>query len=733
MILLSSEDKNIDLNFIKSLGVDYVKLDFCIANKNNNIGTQKNQRQIQSVINGFVSNGFNFSELVVVVSDDISDIFNRDIIHFSNKIGIKTAVLNSGYDIKVNKELGINSNISDVVFHRNNRTYQSALIKKRSSSEHINASSIVEVDIVSSEILSSLDVINNRKLLYIECFDFLEYDFVQHLMDLGYILFDSKKILNNGLALSDIEFHTCIAHCDIELYLEGEDVCIKYKENTTIRGEVDVLFYLENLIKTKSVTTLSNKVDLVVFDRFVVIKRLAELTSVSFKKNNYNTLGIVISKGENLLKTLYWYPNLLGCDNHYIIKSGLEVCDVYARFALTQNTALKALRNKISKSKPILSLENGFVSFPTIAISGDSESLSLIKDESGIYFNGISGSSTEEKIYNTDIQDDIEKTEINNSISLMLEHNITKYNHSTNFSPNIPGSNRKKVLVVDQRYMDKSIEFAGATEESFISMLNDAIDENPYSDIIVKVHPDALTGKVKGHFSESVCQGRKNVYLYSEDVNSVSLLKKMDSIYVVSSQLGFEALLLNKQVNCYGISIYSGWGLTNDRVYIPRRNGKLKNIIDIFNVLYLKDVSYICPINHVKVSFDDYIRSMAKYCKESSLSKFSHPKLEFSIDSFVYDKQFEQYFSIIDSEYELMLKLEMLSQIEFLKVLSKISVHSSMHRILLLKRYLDDKLTTDELESNFFDLQNSNVADELYMRLLEKVRSSKLEVIASDL
>ena len=44
----------------------------------------------------------------------------------------------------------------------------------------------------------------------------------------------------------------------------------------------------------------------------------------------------------------------------------------------------------------------------------------------------------------------------------------------------------------------------------------------------------------------------------------------VDEVHVLTSLAGFEALLRNKTVVCYGQPFYSGWGLTKD-VYTPNR------------------------------------------------------------------------------------------------------------------------------------------------------------------
>jgi capsular polysaccharide export protein len=46
-------------------------------------------------------------------------------------------------------------------------------------------------------------------------------------------------------------------------------------------------------------------------------------------------------------------------------------------------------------------------------------------------------------------------------------------------------------------------------------------------------------------------------------------------VHVLTSLAGFEALLRNKPVVCWGCPFYAGWGLTADREPLPRRQRRL--------------------------------------------------------------------------------------------------------------------------------------------------------------
>jgi capsular polysaccharide export protein len=65
------------------------------------------------------------------------------------------------------------------------------------------------------------------------------------------------------------------------------------------------------------------------------------------------------------------------------------------------------------------------------------------------------------------------------------------------------------------------------------------------------------------------------------------LLKQVDEVHVLTSLAGFEALLRDRRVVTYGHPFYAGWGLTDDRVPLPRRRRRLTLDELVAGVLFL--------------------------------------------------------------------------------------------------------------------------------------------------
>jgi capsular polysaccharide export protein len=244
--------------------------------------------------------------------------------------------------------------------------------------------------------------------------------------------------------------------------------------------------------------------------------------------------------------------------------------------------------------------------------------LSLLMDDMGVYYDATRPSRLEFILNQEDLSDETIRGDARKAISLIIDNELSKYNHAPEIeSGRIIENNREKVLVVDQTKGDMSIKMGMADERSFHAMLTAAQSENPDADIYIKMHPEVVAGKKQGH----LCRFEgKNTILLRDDVNPVSLLKRMDKVYVVTSQMGFEALLLEKPVSCFGVPFFSGWGITDDHVLQPRRTRK-RTVLDIFIAAYIKYSRYSNPLTGMPGTIFDVINHLIKQKKMAKDNK----------------------------------------------------------------------------------------------------------------
>jgi capsular polysaccharide export protein len=126
------------------------------------------------------------------------------------------------------------------------------------------------------------------------------------------------------------------------------------------------------------------------------------------------------------------------------------------------------------------------------------------------------------------------------------------------------------VLVVDQTLGDLSIRCGMADAASFARMLQAALTNHPDCRVLLKTHPDVAAGRKRGYFGPHDL-GHPRVDLCADGGHPAALLEQAEAVYVVTSQLGFEALLWGRPVHCFGMPFYAGWGLSHDALPAPPR------------------------------------------------------------------------------------------------------------------------------------------------------------------
>ena len=216
--------------------------------------------------------------------------------------------------------------------------------------------------------------------------------------------------------------------------------------------------------------------------------------------------------------------------------------------------------------------------------------ISVLLDKTGIYYDATRPSDLENLLENTGWESEQLLADARKAIALILQHDLSKFNTGCPAPAGLLDNRQApSILLIDQTYRDMSIELGMADDGTFEKMLEDALENNPDSNIYIKTHPNVSTGYKKGYYSGI---SHPRVSLIVEDYTPLSLLAQADEVYVVSSQMGFEALLLNKKVHCYGVPFYSGWGVTHDRQPCRRRTRK-RTVEEIFAAAYILYPRYL--------------------------------------------------------------------------------------------------------------------------------------------
>ena len=238
-------------------------------------------------------------------------------------------------------------------------------------------------------------------------------------------------------------------------------------------------------------------------------------------------------------------------------------------------------------------LEDGFIRSVGLGVDG-AKLLSIVEDDIGIYYDATSQSRLE-KILSEHKFDNELLQESKWCIDFITTHNISKYNNAPNISKNLIQKyeleNSNNILIITQTDGDASLIYGLGDKFSTADVIDAAIKENPNSNILLKIHPDVLSGKKKSDINISNLDSK--IKIITEDINPISLLKHINKVYTKTSGMGFEALMCGCECVCFGMPFYAGWGLSDDRVQAPSRRNRTLSIEELFAGAYILYAKYI--------------------------------------------------------------------------------------------------------------------------------------------
>lgn len=156
-----------------------------------------------------------------------------------------------------------------------------------------------------------------------------------------------------------------------------------------------------------------------------------------------------------------------------------------------------------------------------------------------------------------------------------------------------PPKTKRVILVPGQVESDASLAFGAPEIKTNMSLLQAVRSANPESYIVYKPHPDVVAGLRRAGMKEEIASEFCDEVLPS--ANIADLLDKVDEVHCMTSLAGFEALLRQKTVVCYGKPFYAGWGLTRDMLALPQRNRQLSldEMVAGTLILYPKYISHL--------------------------------------------------------------------------------------------------------------------------------------------
>lgn len=317
-----------------------------------------------------------------------------------------------------------------------------------------------------------------------------------------------------------------------------------------------------------------------------------------------------ISKRKKVIESLFSIPLIPYCKN-----LSLDGC-IFIGWG-NKNSTSHSIAIASQTENPVWRLEDAFIGYIGHP-ARKGLSLGLVWDDEGIYYDARTPSRLERLIPQS--LNTIQLVRAKRVAASMVEHGITKYNLYPNqddpfvLPPSLARrfeiDTRPRVLLVDQVAGDLSITGALADEQCFINMVDAARTRHPGARLLLRTHPDTRFGKKHGALARL---NLPDLEVVSEPCHPHALLRAVDMVYTVSSQMGFEALLLNKAVYCFGMPFYAGWGLTHDELSCARRTPV--SLAQLVHATLIEYPRYYDPVQGQRCEVEEVLAIIARQQK----------------------------------------------------------------------------------------------------------------------
>lgn len=309
--------------------------------------------------------------------------------------------------------------------------------------------------------------------------------------------------------------------------------------------------------------------------------------------------------------------HFLACQQLIVRPSAARARDLDGVVGWGHKTTARVARSFARKHGiPYIALEDGFLR--SLRLGPREAPLSLVLDDQGIYYDA-SGPSRLETLLQQGETDETLLQRARHCRARIVESGVSKYNLGSETLPDDLQQGAPFVLVVDQTRDDVSITLGNADAGSFEGMLQAAFDENPGARVVVKVHPAALRNDHGGYLVQHA--RRLGARLLTDDIAPQRLLACARKVYVCTSQFGFEALLAQVPVVCFGMPFYAGWGLTDDRSAKPERRTRSCGLDELVASALLRYPRYLDPCSDQSCEAEPVLEHLALQRQMLQLNK----------------------------------------------------------------------------------------------------------------
>lgn len=224
--------------------------------------------------------------------------------------------------------------------------------------------------------------------------------------------------------------------------------------------------------------------------------------------------------------------------------------------------------------------------------------LSVIVDTVGVHFDPTRPSTLERILTDTDFAPAM----LTRAAALrrrLVTAGLSKYGASPPVTPEAFSAEpmkRRKVLVPGQVEDDRSV-LTGGGGMTNLALLARARALEPDAFITYRPHPDVEAGHRKGRLAEADVLALADVIERGGAVTAA--IEAADTLHVITSLAGFEALMRGKRVVTHGVPFYAGWGLTEDHGPVPKRRGRRRSIDELVAAVLILYPRYLDPVSRL--------------------------------------------------------------------------------------------------------------------------------------
>lgn len=264
---------------------------------------------------------------------------------------------------------------------------------------------------------------------------------------------------------------------------------------------------------------------------------------------------------------------------------------------------------------PLVRVEDGFVRSVGLGVDLVPPS-SVVVDVRGIHFDPQGPSDLEALLEGAEMPPRL-LARAARLRAAIVKAGISKYSADTASPVPARQGGKRLVLVPGQVEDDMSVRAGGGGLSSNLELVRRVRALEPDAEIWFRPHPDVDAGHRKGKVPDA------EILVHADRVvrggGMAPLLDAVDSVHVLTSLTGFEALMKGREVTCHGTPFYAGWGLTRDLGVVPARrtrNLTLDALVAGVLILYPR---YLDPVSGLPCPPEVLVSRMASARAENRL------------------------------------------------------------------------------------------------------------------